>query len=181
MARDTQRLRVSCHRCTAGTGGGYRAFAQGPGTDLDDKARDGKQGTRQDRSGAGVGEGASSATARTRLWKGTSKVCCKSRAKLAKVNPFAALPYEEIGDLMAELRAKDTPASKALQFVILNGSRGGEVIGSRSNNVPPASWGRGGHSEAHLDSACRRMKTDTDHTVPISDAALALLESVKLN
>ena len=42
----------------------------------------------------------------------------------------AALPYGEIGAFMADLRAREGIAARALEFTILTAARTGEVLGA---------------------------------------------------
>lgn len=56
----------------------------------------------------------------------------------------------------------------ALKFVLVTGQRPGEVAGIRSNEVKGETW---------TIPAERRGKTETDHVVPLTGTALALLDS----
>ena len=86
-----------------------------------------------------------------------------------------ALPYGEVG---AALTAIDASAAawnvkSCLKFVILTAVRSGEARGAR--------W-----SEIDLDKRewripARRMKADEEHRVPLSDAAMAIVEAQAAN
>jgi len=81
-----------------------------------------------------------------------------------------ALPWQEVGAFMASLREQEGIAAKAVEFAILTACRSGEVRG--------ATW-----AEFDLDAAlwvipAVRMKAKREHRVPLSVAALALLESM---
>lgn len=81
-----------------------------------------------------------------------------------------ALPWQEIGAFMVKLRGQDGIAAKAVEFAILTACRSGEVRLAR--------W-----AEFDLDAAlwvipAERMKAKREHRVPLSVAALALLESM---
>lgn len=85
---------------------------------------------------------------------------------------FAAMPYEQVPDFVASLRASNETISRlALQFLILTAARSGEVRG--------ATW-----PEIDLDARTwtipgSRMKAGKAHVVPLSDAALAILARVQ--
>jgi integrase len=79
-----------------------------------------------------------------------------------------AMPYADVPAFMAKLKGAEGIAVKALAFTILTGARSGEVFG--------ATW-----DEIDLDAKRwtipkeRMKKTDTEHVVPLSDAAVDLL------
>ena len=87
-----------------------------------------------------------------------------------KVNPHPALPYNEIGAFMSELRKRNEIPARALEFIILTATRDGETFG--------AIW-----EEIDLNARIwtipeERMKMGKEHRVPLSDAAIRLLESL---
>lgn len=102
-------------------------------------------------------------------WKGHMAVLLGTRQKLTRGH-HAALPFVETGAFMVELRKREGVAARALEFAILTAARSGEVRG--------ATW-----SEIDLDARMwvipkSRMKKTRAHTVPLSDAAVALLEAL---
>ena len=83
----------------------------------------------------------------------------------------AALPYAEMPPFMAQLRQANSIAAAPLEFAILTAARAGEVMG--------ATW-----SEIDLQNKvwtipASRMKASREHRVPLSDAAMAVLERMK--
>lgn len=103
-------------------------------------------------------------------WRGNLDHLFPKQSKVQRVQHHAALPYDEMGDFMANLRKREGIAPRALEFAILTAARTGEVIG--------ATW-----SEIDMDKAiwtipAERMKARRDHRVPLSDAALSLLKSL---
>ena len=81
----------------------------------------------------------------------------------------AALPYKDAAPFMVQLRALESMSSLALQFTILTACRTSEVI--------EAKW-----SEIDFDTAlwvvpAHRMKNGKEHRVPLSPAAIAVLET----
>jgi integrase len=88
-----------------------------------------------------------------------------------KVKHFNALPFEEIGGFMSDLRARQGVAPRALELLILCANRSGEVIGAK--------W-----HEFDLDKRVwvipgERMKGGEQHKVPLSDAAARLLRAME--
>ena len=92
------------------------------------------------------------------------------RDKLVKVEHHPALPYRDLSAFMAELRQREGVAAQALEFTISTAARTGETIGAR--------W-----DEIDLDRAtwvipAQRMQAQAEHRVPLSDRAVALLNSL---
>jgi integrase len=100
--------------------------------------------------------------------KGTLPKLGKSRR--SKHHP--ALPYSQIGQFMGELRAREGTAARALEFAILTATRTSEALLARWNeidDVAAAVWKIPGE----------RMKADTEHRVPLSPAALAVIADMR--
>src|SRR5262249_33582442 len=101
-------------------------------------------------------------------WRGHLENLVPRRVKVSRVRHLAALPYNQIGSFMAELRQQEGVAARALEFAILTATRTGEVIGAR--------W-----SEINCDERLwivpgERMKAGKEHRIPLSDAALAIID-----
>jgi integrase len=94
-----------------------------------------------------------------------------ARSKVRAVEHHAALPYAEIGAFLADLRGRDAIAARALEFLILNASRTSEVL--------DAQWSEIDSHNRVWTIAANRMKGKVEHKVPLSDAALAVLETMK--
>jgi integrase len=103
-------------------------------------------------------------------WKGHLDNSLAKPNKVAKVKHHAALPYADMGPFMADLRQRVGLGARALEFAILTAARSGEVRG--------ATW-----SEIDLTSRlwvvpADRMKMEREHRVPLSDAAVVLLQTL---
>jgi integrase len=99
-------------------------------------------------------------------WRGHLDHLLPKRQKLTRGH-HAALPINEMLAFMEALRQRDTMAAWALEFCILTAARSGEVLGAR--------W-----DEIDLDKqlwvvARERMKAGREHRVPLSKAAVAIL------
>ncbi len=87
-----------------------------------------------------------------------------------EVQHHPALPFTEAAEFMAKLRGRSGVAARALQFLI--------YTAARSSEVRHAEW-----SEIDLDLALwtipkARMKRRKQHTIPLSEPALAILQAI---
>jgi integrase len=89
------------------------------------------------------------------------------------VQHHGALPYDEIGALMAELRAIDTLVARALQLTILTAARTGEVTG--------ATWAEFDLEDRTWTIPATRMKAGKEHKVPLPSRAVEVLRECKHN
>jgi integrase len=103
-------------------------------------------------------------------WRGHLEATLPKPGKIAKVQHHAALPYGEAGAFMAALRQREGVAARALEFGILTAARSGEVRGARWSEIDLARriW----------TVPADRMKAGREHRVPLSPAAVAILEVV---
>jgi integrase len=108
-------------------------------------------------------------------WKGNLEQLLPPKSQVAPVENHPALPYCELPKFMAKLRAKEGVSARALEFAILTAARTGDVIG--------ATWSEINEDDQLWSVPAARMKgrrgaKRRDHTVPLSDQALAVLEAV---
>jgi integrase len=107
------------------------------------------------------------------MWDQISRSLPKAKA-VKNAKHFAACPYSEIYDTLQEV--KDSRASStvklALEFIILNASRSGEVRLARKNEIDfeGKRWIIPGE----------RMKAGKEHRVPLSSRSIEILETVFL-
>lgn len=85
-----------------------------------------------------------------------------------KQGHYVAMPYPELPKFVAWLRERTTVGRLALEFVILNASRSGEVRG--------ACWSEIDLKKKVWTIPAVRMKAGTEHVVPLTKAALDLLD-----
>lgn len=81
----------------------------------------------------------------------------------------AAMPYQQAPAFMLDLRRLDSVSALALEFTILTGCRTSEVIEANWSEIDGQVW--------VIPAA--RMKGGGEHRVPLSPAALAVLERVR--
>jgi integrase len=88
-----------------------------------------------------------------------------------RVEHHAALPYADLPGFLTRLREQEGTAARALEFAILTAARTGEVLGARWSEIDLAGkvWTVPGE----------RMKAGKEHRVPLSERALAILETLR--
>lgn len=101
-------------------------------------------------------------------WRGHMDKLLAKPSKVRKVRHFPAMPYAQLPAFMAKLRANNYTAARALEFLILTAAR--------TNMVSNACWPEIAGDMWIVPAA--RMKAGREHQVPLSRAALALLESL---
>ena len=106
-----------------------------------------------------------------RSGKAISAHILPARARVRKVAHHAALPFDDLPGFLAALRGREGMAARALEFAILTVARTGEVLGAR--------WGEIDLAAKIWTIPAERMKVGREHRVPLSDAALAVLENVR--
>ncbi len=103
-------------------------------------------------------------------WKGHLSEVLPSRSQLAKVEHHAALPYHEIPAFVKDLRERTGIAALALGFTILTAARTGEIVGAR--------WSEIDRGNRIWTIPADRMKASREHRVPLSEAAMSILEAL---
>lgn len=104
------------------------------------------------------------------LWRGHLKNALPSRKKLQRGH-HAALEYKEVPAFIAQLRGLEATSARALEFLILNASRSGEVM--------LATWQEIDFDEAVWTIPAVRMKAAVVHRVPLAPRALEILRAAK--
>ena len=104
-------------------------------------------------------------------WKGHLALTLPARRKVAPVQHHAAIPVLEMPAFMKQLRGMDGVSARALEFLTLTAARSGEVRGM--------TWDEVDLRNKLWTVPASRMKAKKEHRVPLSDAALLILESIK--
>jgi integrase len=104
-------------------------------------------------------------------WDGNLKNLVAKPDKVHKVEHHAALPYDKISEFIAKLRTQEGRDADALEFIILTAGRVGEIEG--------AVWDEIEIGERVWTIPAERMKGDEEHRVPLSDAAMAVIDRVE--
>lgn len=103
-------------------------------------------------------------------WKGHLKHLLAKPQKLSRGH-MSSLAYADMADFMPRLREASGTAARALEFLILTAARSGEVRG--------ATWQEIDMEAGLWTIPAHRMKADKEHRVPLSGAAVAILESMR--
>lgn len=104
-------------------------------------------------------------------WRGNLDTLLPARNKVAKVKHHAALDWQDCHAFLTALRAHEGVGARALEFVILTACRSGEARGAR--------WSEIDMKAAVWRVPAERMKAGKEHRVPLSAAALKILEAAK--
>ena len=103
-------------------------------------------------------------------WRGVLSHLLPAKEKIAPGVHHKALHYSEVPAFLTRLRKKGGMGAKALEFAILCASRSGEVRGAK--------WSEFDLSARVWKIPKGRMKAKREHKVPLTDAAVALLEAL---
>ena len=102
-------------------------------------------------------------------WRGHLDKLLPAPGKVASVKHLAAMPYEQIPAFMLKLRGVDSVAARALEFAILTAARTAEVLGAKRSEID--------RTAKMWTIPAERMKARKEHRVPLSDAALSIVDS----
>lgn len=103
-------------------------------------------------------------------WKGNLDAILPTPTKVRRVKHHRAIPLSDAPAFMAALREREGMAARALEFAILTAGRSGEVRW--------ATWDEVDTEARTWTVPADRMKAHREHVVPLSDAAVALLEAL---
>jgi integrase len=106
-------------------------------------------------------------------WRGHLDVILPGRKKRGGVKHHAAMAYQDVPEFVRSLKGRLSTAARALHFLILTAARTGEVLG--------ATW-----KEIDLEAKvwtvpADRMKAGAEHRVPLTPAAIAVLNAVAIH
>lgn len=104
-------------------------------------------------------------------WRGHLAKLLPQRSRITKIKHHAALPWTEVAGFIERLKASPDLAARAMELLILTAVR--------TQEATAAQW-----SEIDLITRvwtipAERMKGGKEHRVPLSSAALALLEGLR--
>jgi integrase len=108
-------------------------------------------------------------------WRGHLDHVFARRSEIRPVKPMAALPYAEMPVFMAELRAMHHRKRAAsigtlgLEFMILTAARTGEICKAQWDEIS---------SDGVWSIPAEHTKRRREHKIPLSDAALAVLDKL---
>jgi integrase len=105
-------------------------------------------------------------------WRGHLEKLLMAPKRAHRIKHFDSMPFADVPAFMQDLRSQsDVVAAAALEFLILTASRKGEVVGAR--------WDEIDLSKAVWTVPAERMKKRVEHQVPLSRAAVDILERMQ--
>ena len=103
-------------------------------------------------------------------WQGNLKEVLPNVSKIHRTEHWPALHWRRIPEFMEALQSVEGMGARALEFTILTASRSGEVR--------KATWREIDKRDKLWTVPGNRTKTGKPHRVPLSDAALAVLDAL---
>ncbi|RUR30849.1 site-specific integrase [Vreelandella andesensis] len=104
-------------------------------------------------------------------WQGNLDAVLAKPAKVGKgKRHFPALPWQRVPEFLQDLRTREGMGARALEFAILTAARSGEIRG--------ATWEEIDLSAKVWTIPADRMKAGKPHRIPLSPAAVTLLEAL---
>lgn len=100
------------------------------------------------------------------IWRGHLETILQKPSKLSPVKHHKALPYKELPEFLAELRECDSVTALALEFLILNANRTGEVRFAMKKEIQGDIW----------VIPSERMKMRKEHRVPLGKRSLEIIK-----
>lgn len=104
-------------------------------------------------------------------WRGHLSALLPPKTKVRPVKHHPAMPYAQMPDFMAQLREQEGVGALALTFTILTAARTGELTCARWEEIDLAA--------AVWTVPAARIKAGKEHRVPLSDAALEVVERMQ--
>lgn len=103
-------------------------------------------------------------------WRGNLDATLPKPSKINQRKAHKALPFAQAHDFMEQLRKTQGMSAKCLQWLILTATR--------SNEAREATWAEIDLQSAAWTIPAARMKAGREHRVPLSAAALTLLQTM---
>ena len=112
-------------------------------------------------------------------WQGYLDEVYPSPEKIKKKGHHAALSVDALPGFMTDLQKRTGTASRAMEFLILTASRTNEVIGDKRIGKPGITWQEIDLQAKVWTVPADRMKSGKAHKVPLTDAAMDLVNSME--
>ena len=100
-------------------------------------------------------------------WRGHLETILPKPNKIKNEQHHKALPYADLPEFMKKLREMDSMSAIALEFVILNANRSGEVLGGKRSEIT--------NNQLWIIPA-NRMKANREHRVPLGKRSIEILQ-----
>ena len=102
------------------------------------------------------------------VWDGNLEFIFPAKNKVAPVKHHNAMPYKDIPEFMAALRASNALGARALEFCILTTTRNTECAKARWAEIEGEVW----------TIPAERMKAGKEHRVPLTPRMLEILKAL---
>ena len=103
------------------------------------------------------------------IWRGHLETILQKPSRVTPVKHHKALPYRELPEFINQLKERDSVTALALEFLILNANRTGEVMFGLRSEILNDLW----------IIPAERMKAKKEHRVPLCKRSLELLVIAK--
>jgi integrase len=100
-------------------------------------------------------------------WRGHLETILPKPNKIKNEQHHKALPYTDLPDFIEKLHQMDSMSALALEFVILNANRSGEVLGGLKSEIT--------NNQLWIIPA-GRMKSNREHRVPLGKRSIEILQ-----
>jgi len=112
-------------------------------------------------------------------WQGYLDEVYPSPEKIKKKSHHAALSVDALPAFMTDLEKRTGNAARAMEFLILTASRTNEVIGDKRIGKAGITWQEIDLRAKVWTIPADRMKSGKAHKVPLTDAAMSLINSME--
>ena len=112
-------------------------------------------------------------------WQGYLDEVYPSPEKIKKKGHHAALSVDALPAFFTDLQKRTGTAARAMEFMILTASRTNEVIGDKRIGKPGITWQEIDLRAKVWTIPAERMKSGKAHKVPLTDAAMSLINSIE--
>jgi len=112
-------------------------------------------------------------------WQGYLDEVYPSPEKIKKKGHHAALSVDALPAFFTDLQKRTGTAARAMEFMILTASRTNEVIGDKRIGKAGITWQEIDFKAKVWTVPAERMKSGKAHKVPLTDAAMSLINSIE--
>lgn len=103
-------------------------------------------------------------------WKGHLDNLLATISKASRTKHHPSLPWQHMNDFLTHLRTRAGLSARAVELAILTACRSGEIRGAK--------WSEFDLAKKVWTIPAERMKARREHEVPLSEAALSLLQAI---
>ena len=104
-------------------------------------------------------------------WRGHLENLLPAKSRIHSVKHHPAMPYQEVGDFILQLREMDGVAAQALEFTIFTAARSSEVRG--------ALWNEFDFERGLWTIPSSRTKAGKEHRIPLAERPLQIIRNMR--